>query len=475
MRSDRLGRSSVVGQTRLAMVGVAALSIAVVFVIFFFAWMQFTVSVRTQELSRQVTALAAGLSAGGPLEESVEGEIGLRERLFRVQAGLIGARLLITDALGEVTLTTVTGGQGPSRVDTKALGEPDANGTLAAVLPSEDNVRMLVVAVPLSGSSAGWLVALQPVREIAGVRIGVALLLFGSATIAIFVAWVVGSYLAHRLTAPLLRLRSGVEAITAGEWGHQVDVEGAIEIASLAATFNEMSSRVADAYTAQKHFVGDVSHELRTPITSIQGFAGALLDGTAGDEETARRFASVIKQEAQRLSNLTETLLALADLDAGRVDVARASIDTAALSDTLRSRHAEQAEAKSLRFDIEALAGCSTQPLGDDARVLQVASALVSNALRCTPTGGTIRVSAEAGGGMWRLVVEDSGPGVPPEDRERIFERFVRLDSSRASAEGGSGLGLSICARLMGLMDGRIRVGESLLGGARFEVELPCA
>ncbi len=475
MTSGRRGRTSVVAQMRLAMVGVATLSVAVVFVIFFFAWIQFTVDVRTEELSRQVTALATGLSAGGPLDAPVEGEVGLRERLFRVQAGLIGARLLITDALGEVTLTTVSGGKGPSRVDIEALGEPDAAGVSAAVLPAEGGSRTLVVAVPLSGSSVGWLVALQPVSEIADVRIGVALLLFGSATIAVFVAWIVGSYLAHRLTSPLLRLRSGAEAITGGEWGHQVDVEGAIEIASLANSFNAMSSRVADAYTAQKHFVGDVSHELRTPITSIQGFAGALLDGTVDDDETARRFVGVIKQEAQRLGNLTETLLALADLDAGRIEIARAPIDTAALSDTLRARHAAQAAAKSLAFDVDRLAACSTQPLGDDARVLQVASALISNALRYTPAGGSIRVSAEAAEGKWRLLIDDSGPGVPAADRERVFERFVRLDASRASADGGSGLGLSICARLVGLMDGQIAVTESPLGGARFTVELPCA
>lgn len=475
MRRERLERSSVVSQTRLAMVAVAALSVAVVFIIFFLAWMQFTVNVRTEELTEQTTALAVGLSAGGPLDEPVDGEIGLRERLFRVQAGLIGARLLITDELGGVTLTTVSGEQSPMRVDIEALGEPDDNGVLTAVLPSAGSVQMLAVAAPLSGSSPGWLVAMQPVQEISDVRLGVALLLFGSATIAIFVAWLVGSFLAHRLTAPLLRLRSGVEAITGGAWGHQVQVEGANEVASLAVTFNEMSTRVADAYAAQKHFVGDVSHELRTPITSIQGFAGALLDGTAADAETAARFAGVIKQEAERLGNLTETLLALADLDAGRVEIAREPINTAALGETLRSRHADPAAKKSLQFDIDSLVACPTRPVGDEARVVQVASALISNALRYTPAGGTVRVSAVAGGGMWRLIVEDSGPGVPSADRERIFERFVRLDASRASADGGSGLGLAICARLVGLMDGRISVRESPLGGARFEVELPCA
>ncbi|MHB1342161.1 MAG: sensor histidine kinase [Coriobacteriia bacterium] len=466
--SGRSGRPSIVRRTRLGMVAVAALSALVVFVVFYFAWLAYTVDVRGDELSRQVSALAKGVSAGGPLAGATR-QGALRVQLFRVQAGLIGARLAITDADGTVSLSTADAGQGPDVIAIDSLGEADGRGVRRAVRTVPESGRLLVVAAPLEGG--GWLVALQAVREIAAARTGVALLLLGSMGVALLVAWIAGAYVARQLTAPLVRLRIGAEAIASGEWGHQVAVEGDLEITSLAESFNRMSGRVADAYAAQKDFVGDVSHELRTPITSIQGFAGALSDGIVTDPETAARFLGVIRQEAQRLGDLTTTLLALADLDAGRVELARMPVDTSALAETLRVRHA----GPDVDLAVGDLGPEGSVPLADDARVLQVASALVSNAVRYTPSGGTVSVSAESGEGSWRLHVDDSGPGIPPESRERIFERFVRLDSARTSTEGGSGLGLSICSRLVDLMDGSISVDDSPLGGARFTVTLPVA
>lgn len=447
------------------MVAVATLSAMVVFVVFYVAWLAYTVDVRGDELSRQVSALAKGVSAGGPLAPASGGD--LRAQLFRVQAGLIGARLAVTDADGVVTFTTAATGEGPDRIGIGSLGETNGSGVHRAVRTVPGSGRLLVVAAPLDGG--GWLVAMQAVREIAAARIGVALLLLGSMGVALLVAWSVGAYVARRLTAPLVRLRGGAEAIASGEWGHQVPVEGDAEIASLAESFNRMSGRVADAYSAQKDFVGDVSHELRTPITSIQGFAGALVDGIVTDPETSARYLAVIRQEAQRLGDLTTTLLALADLDAGRVQVAHDLVDVRALAETLRARHGDS----DVTVEVGDLGPGSAAPAGDDARLLQVASALVSNAIRYTPTGGTVRVSAETNADGWRLLVDDSGPGIPHESRERVFERFVRLDPARSAAQGGSGLGLSICKRLVVLMGGSIEVEDSPLGGARLAVTLP--
>jgi signal transduction histidine kinase len=112
-------------------------------------------------------------------------------------------------------------------------------------------------------------------------------------------------------------------------------------------------------------------------------------------------------------------------------------------------------------------------PCGDADRLLQVASALVSNALAYTPAGGEIRVSAEAQGGRWTLLVDDSGPGIPESERDRVFDRFTRLDASRTPATGGFGLGLAICKRLAEAMGGSISAGDSPIGGARLVVDLP--
>lgn len=447
------------------MVAVSALSALVVFVVFYIAWLGYTVDVRADELSRQVSALAKGVSAGGPLD-SAAGAGELRAQIFRVQAGLIGARLATTDASGRVTFTTATTAEAPGAISIDALGEPDGRGVRGAVRVVPQSGRILVVAAPLDGG--GWLVAMQAVREIAAARTGVVLLLLGSMAVSLLVAWGAGGYVARRLTAPLIRLRQGAEAISAGEWGHQVTVEGDEEVGSLADSFNVMSRRVADAYSAQKDFVGDVSHEIRTPITSIQGFAGALLDGTVTDPDTHDRFLRLIRQEARRLADLATTLLALADLDSGRVRIACGPVDVAAVAEALRARHATDA----VELSIGTLDPDGARPLADEDRLLEVASALIGNAIRYTPRGGKVEVSACADETHWTLLVDDSGPGIPAEARDRVFERFVRLDPARSSDEGGAGLGLAICKRIVEMMGGSIAVGDSPLGGARLAVTL---
>jgi len=232
-----------------------------------------------------------------------------------------------------------------------------------------------------------------------------------------------------------------------------------------------MSTRVASAYAAQQAFVGDVSHEIRTPLTSISGFGQALLDGTIADEPGTRHAAGVIVHEAGRISEITTTLLSLSQLDAGSVEPLREPVDLAVLADALAGRFATQAAEKEVWLEIEVPA--DPCPLADPNRLLQCVSALVDNALIHARPGGEVRVSAWSENSRWRIAVDDDGPGVPPLRRERIFDRFTRLDESRSSESGGSGLGLAICSRLVELMEGSVWAEDGPLGGARFVIELP--
>jgi signal transduction histidine kinase len=266
-----------------------------------------------------------------------------------------------------------------------------------------------------------------------------------------------------------VRLGDGVRAVAGGDWGHQVPVEGDDEVAELAGSFNTMSARVSSAYGAQKEFVGDVSHELRTPVTSIRGFSEALLDGTIADDAGRDRALRAIHEEAGRLAELTRTLLTLAELDAAVAPSSGRPLDTARLAEALSSRFTARAAEARRSLEVGPLEGA---PLVDQERLLEAVSILVENALAHTPDGSRVRVRAHERGRAWTLAVEDSGPGVPEKDRDRVFGRFTRLDSSRASG-GGSGLGLAICRRLVELMGGSLRVEDSDLGGARFVIELP--
>lgn len=450
-------------RVRRATVAVAALSVLVASTAFYAVWSAEVLASRTAELSRQVGALASGLAAAGPLDEAGSG---LRGQFLRVQAGLIGARLLVVNDDGRVTFSTFDAGGGPTSIDLTAFSRPDEHGTRIAVRDVGSGGRLLLVAAPIEGS--GYLVGAQTVRDVQRSRTALALTLAACMLLALSVAWVFGGRSAERLAAPLARLRQAAEDVAAGEWGSEVPVECDEEIAALAQSFNEMSRRVAAVYEAQKSFVSDVSHEIRTPVASIAGYAQAIADGTASDPDTVVRFASVIRDEARRLADITSTLLALSDLDAGRVALRRESVDTRALADALRARFASAGE----RLTVEVLDAEGVRPSADAERVLQVATILVENALKYSGADGRVCVSAHADDSVWSLVVDDDGPGVPADVRDRIFERFVRLDQARA-AGGGSGLGLSIAKRLVDLMDGSIEVAESPLGGARFTVRLP--
>lgn len=470
MTGKRARGDSIRRRVTLATLAVAIVSVAVVFAVFYVAWSRYTLSSRTRELSRQVRVVASGLDVAG-VPGSGEDVSPLRERLLRVESGLIGARLVVTDGAGRVAYSTAEDAPRSYPIAQAVSGTPDADGFFTGVRTLESGGRVLVVATRLAEPDR-YLLAIQPVGEIDATSLPVLGLLALAALAAVAAAWATGVWLSRRITGPIVRLTSGVRAVAAGDWGHQVPVEGEDEVGELARAFNGMSARVADAYRAQKDFVGDVSHELRTPITSISGFAGALLDGTVKDEEGRRRSLEVIHAEAGRISGLTRALLALADLDAGNVTLSREPVDGHVLAEALSARFAARAGERDVSLSVGPLDG---SPLGDFERVLQAASVLLDNALAYTPQGGSVRVSAASQGPSWFLSVEDSGPGIPEADRERVFGRFTRLDSSRSASAGGTGLGLPMCRRLVELMGGAVRVDDSPLGGARFTISLPSA
>lgn len=464
-RANGRRRTTLAARVRRATVVAAALSVLVASVAFYAVWSVRVVATRAEELGRQVGALASGLRAGGPLDASVDA--GLRGRLLRTQAALIGARLLVVDGAGQVSFSTFDEGAGPRSIDLGVFEEA-GDGLRFAVRDVGSGERLLLVAAPIDGS--GYLVGAQTVSDVRRARTPLTVALVACMVLALLVAWVAGGASARSIAAPIARLREGVEAVAAGCWGSEVPIEGDEETAALAEAFNGMSRRVEAVYEAQKSFVSDVSHEIRTPVASISGYAQAIEDGTAGDRETVVRFARVIKEEAHRLADVTKTLLSLADLDAGRVELRKEPVDGGFLAEAIRHRFADAAS----RLEVTALEPDGVRPYADPERLLQVASILVDNALKHAPAEGRVRVGAEADDESWSLLVDDEGPGVPKEDRERIFERFVRLDRARASG-GGSGLGLAIARRLVELMDGSIAVTRSPLGGARFIVELPAA
>lgn len=459
-------RRSVASRARLYLVGAALLALAVAFAIFAIGWSLYSIQQRTNDLSRQVAALAKGQAVGSQLTSS---SADTREVLFRVEAGLIGAALFVTDESGAVEHSSAAGA--PSTVPLSKLTRTAADGAHSGVLTNSSGEQVLVVAAPIDATHT--LVAVQGLAEIRQAQAGLLAIAAVALLAAALVTYAAGGVLARRFTRPLVRLQSAAEEVAGGALGTQVAEEGDAETASLAHSFNRMSTRVADAYAAQKAFAGDVSHEIRTPITSIRGFAEAMLDGTVTEPDAQKRALRVIRDEAIRIGEVSATLLTLSALDAGAVEIAREPVDNRVLADGLRGRFSAAAQEARVTLTVELPA--EARALGDENRLLQALTALVSNAIAHTPPDGSVRVWSALEGDRVVLRVDDSGPGVPPDRREDIFGRFTRLDESRSSASGGAGLGLAICRRLVELMGGTVGVTDSDLGGARFEIALPAA
>jgi len=461
-------RRSVATRARLYLMGAAMLALIVAFGVFVLAWGQYSISQRTDELARQVSALAKGQAVADQLGASAEQTATSvsRDRLLRVQAGLMGAGLFVTDSSGSVQRATTD--EPPASIPLNRLRRGTSSGASSGVLRSAGGPQLLVVSGAIDEGHR--LVAVQGLREIRQTQAGILAIGAIALLVAALVAYLAGGLLARRLTAPLVRLEAAAESVAEGAFGTQVAEEGDAETASLARSFNRMSARVADAYSAQKAFVGDVSHEIRTPLTSIRGFAEAMLDGTVTNPEQQRHALGVIRDEAVRIGEVSQTLLALSELEAGAVRIARVPVDAALLGDALRGRFEAAAHEAGIRLEI-ALSE-PARPLGDPERLLQAVSTLVANAIAYTPVGGYVRVCTVVSTGRWRLRVDDSGPGIPAEKRSEVFGRFSRLDES---GSGGSGLGLSICKRLVELMEGDVSVTTSDLGGACFEIDLPVA
>ncbi|MBM4423182.1 MAG: HAMP domain-containing histidine kinase [Chloroflexi bacterium] len=271
------------------------------------------------------------------------------------------------------------------------------------------------------------------------------------------------------LTRSVRRLSAAASAVAQGNLDQSVPVSGPTELRSLAQSFNDMIARVRQSQLAQRDFVANVSHELKTPLTSIHGFSQAILDGA---EREPKHAARIINDEASRMRRLVDGLLDLARLDAGQAALNRAPTDLAAVLRSSVDRLSLRANEKNvtLRADLQPLPTL----VADGDRLAQVFTNLLDNAVKHTPDGGSVTLAARQESGWVTVSVTDTGVSIPPDDLSRVFERFYRVDKSRA-AEHGYGIGLAITKEIVQAHGGAIKA-ESVTGlGTKFTVQLPAA
>ena len=275
-------------------------------------------------------------------------------------------------------------------------------------------------------------------------------------------------FLARGMTSPLREMASAAAAMARGDYGRRVTATSRDEVGELARAFNAMAAELAEVDRVRRDLVANVSHELRTPISALQAVLENMVDGVEpADPETLRTMLA----QVERLGRLVTQLLDLSRLESGVVPLQRRRFEVGAVLEevaTLARLHAAGVEVK-----VSAEDGVLAD--GDPERVHQVVANLVENAVRYSPPGGVVSLHASADGGAVVVTVDDEGPGIPPEEAGRVFERFYRADAARSSSQGGAGLGLAIARWIVDLHGGSIRAEQRRPHGCRMVVVLPTA
>jgi signal transduction histidine kinase len=286
--------------------------------------------------------------------------------------------------------------------------------------------------------------------------------------LALLVALAIGYVGAWAFARRIRRLERAADRIAGGRFDEPVTDPAVDELGQLARAFERMRLRLAYLDRARGEFIANASHELRTPLFSLGGFLELLRDEEL-DEATRREFLEAMTEQVERLTKLASELLDLTRLDAGRMRVEQEQIDLAAVAKALAEEFGPIALASQHTLEVETNGGLAA--LADEQRVLQIGRILVENALVHTAPATPVRIRSAAENGRAVLVVEDEGEGIPPDEHEQLFERFYRLEGTKAS---GSGLGLAIARELATLMGGSITL-DSEHGRTAFALVLPSA
>jgi two-component system OmpR family sensor kinase len=337
--------------------------------------------------------------------------------------------------------------------------------------PPRDDRRLIAAAQPVrlvrGTEPFGWLVVAKPTTELREQW----LTLLGRLALALAAGIALGGvlfwWLSRRLTAPVRALTRATQDVAAGRYDVEIPVmRGADEISQLSDRFRRMVAELAEAEQLKRSFLMSVSHELRTPLTAIRGHVDALREGVVSEPDHVRSSLDVVAAETDRLERLVGDVLDLAKLQAHRFTVRREEVDLGRVLDHAYGAFAEEARRRDIEYRLEA-SGEPPVIVSDGDRVLQVISNLLSNAFRWTPDGGRIELGLASANGLVRVDVADTGPGVPPEESERIFDAFISHDVN------GTGLGLPIAKELAVALGGRIELHSDPGGGSRFRLVLP--
>ena len=420
-------------------------------------------------LKRQALTIGSAIAVTDTVtQEGVEQAMTLLEDLQ-------GTRVLVTDAAGRILYDSST-------LDDRQ-GAYALMGEVAAALKGEDVFRTEYrdgafrsrVAVPMvyRGVTLGAVYLYEYDTEQAALLQSIQSNLRYISVLIGAIALLLVLVLSKALTRSTSQLLGAIRRVREGEYSHRVEPRGKDELAQLAQEFNELTDRLQTTEEVRRRFVSDASHELKTPLASIRLLTDSILQNPNVDMETVRDFVGDIGEEADRLTRISERLLTLTRLDAAPPRE-RVPVDVGAVVEKVSHMLSPLAEAVDVTLQLELEPGCTILCTRDD--LYQVVFNLVENAIKYNLPGGRVTVTARRAEERVLLSVSDTGVGIPEDEREKIFDRFYRVDKARSRAAGGTGLGLSIVWETVRLHGGRIEVRPGEDGrGTCFAVEFPAA
>ncbi len=296
----------------------------------------------------------------------------------------------------------------------------------------------------------------------------------------LFISAFLSIILARALVSPILDLTNAAERVAEGHFDERPSIAARDEIGTLTSTFNNMANQLEatlvnlkKSEAMRREFVANVSHELRTPITSIRSYAETLSDNISQmPEDTEQEFLHVIVTESDRMTKIVQDLLTLSRFDAGSIEF---EFEDFSFEESIRDVYnamALEAQRQKLGFKLDFKTDLGFIR-GDRARIEQVLMNFVSNAIKYTPAGGKIKVSAGKMDDIVWVSVADNGIGIPKNDIGRVFDRFYRVDKARSRESGGTGLGLSIASEIINRHDGKVEIQSAQGKGTTITMTLP--
>jgi signal transduction histidine kinase len=296
-----------------------------------------------------------------------------------------------------------------------------------------------------------------------------ALITAGVLALVIVAAIIAATLVTRAVRTPVERAIDAAEQVSHGDFTARMGTSGPEELVKLGSAFDDMAARLEQADRDQRQFLADVAHEIATPVNAVAGFALALADGAAGGEQERREAKTVIEAQAGRLRDLLSDLRELTQLDLTE-GVRVRPVALRPFAERLVASFRPAAHDAGLELH---LASDDGEVLTDAHLLEMIASNLLSNAIRYTPSGGSVHVALHQRADELLLRVRDTGVGIPPEHQKRIFERLYRVDTTRDRATGGSGLGLAIVHRAIQTLGGHIELDSAPGRGSEFRVILP--